>query len=363
MRKHNQEIALPVPLKYLSKYLFIAITIVSTTIWSQNPKLDSIVQAEIKKGFSGKVLIAKNGETIYEKEQQKDQSSRHAKNTAIYPIASITKWVTCILTFQLIEEGKLTLETGFSHKDIPIIPPSYGSITIAQLLLHTSGLPKEEDSIFTKRRTPRELLYHSFSNKPKEEKKFLYKNTDYILLGLILEKITGKTYQQLLKDRISVPLQLDNTELITSSESYNYFPKPLEKNGEPYAAVGSSFYLENYYSAGSIYSSAEDLIKIDQALRRGNLLSKQAQATMGTAFPEYNYSGYGVWTYKYPFAYTTPRIMERRGSIMGYNTVIVRFLDKDLTLIILSNSAFFNPSTFGDKQNLKEALLIAVDAL
>ena len=88
------------------------------------------------------------------------------------------------------------------------------------------------------------------------------------------------------------------------------------------------------------------------------LLSEASKKLMFTSYPEYNYTGYSVWTYNYPFVDTQPKIMERRGGIFGSNSVLVRKLDLNHTIIILSNNNRFNPDSFGDPSNLREALII-----
>ena len=120
------------------------------------------------------------------------------------------------------------------------------------------------------------------------------------------------------------------------------------------------FFIENFYAAGSMYSTAEDLLKLDQAMYSDILLSEKSKELMFTSYPEYNYSGYSVWTYKYPFVDSQPRIMERRGGILGSNSVLIRMLDTNRTIIILSNNNKFNPDSFGDTEGLKEALMIEI---
>ena len=93
-----------------------------------------------------------------------------------------------------------------------------------------------------------------------------------------------------------------------------------------------------------------------------DLLSQASKELMYTSYPEYNYSGYSVWTYTYPFSASRPRVMERRGGILGANSVLVRLLDLNRTLVILSNNDRFDPDSFGETGNLKEALMIAMDS-
>ena len=110
------------------------------------------------------------------------------------------------------------------------------------------------------------------------------------------------------------------------------------------------FYIENFYAAACMYSTTEDLLKIDQAMYDDKFLSAKSKKVMFTSYPEYNYTGYSVWTYRYPFLDTQPLIMERRGGIMGSNLVLMRLLETNQTIIILSNNNAFDPDSFGDPE-------------
>ena len=118
-----------------------------------------------------------------------------------------------------------------------------------------------------------------------------------------------------------------------------------------------AFHIENFYAAGSMYATASDLLKFEQALYGGTLLTEKSKRKLSTSYPEYNYTGYGVWNYPYPFLENQPTIMERRGGILGANSVLVRLTDNNQTIIILSNNNAFNPDSFGDPENLREELI------
>ena len=106
-----------------------------------------------------------------------------------------------------------------------------------------------------------------------------------------------------------------------------------------------------------MYSNACDLLKLDQALYSNQLLSDQELAQLAQSYPQHQYVGYSVWNYRYPFVESQPLIMERRGSILGANVVLVRLIDRNQTIIILSNNDRFNPDSFGDPNNLREAII------
>jgi CubicO group peptidase (beta-lactamase class C family) len=138
------------------------------------------------------------------------------------------------------------------------------------------------------------------------------------------------------------------------------FASSYSFDGENIRQADPQLFIENYYAAGCMYSTAKDLLQLDQLMYSPELLSEKSKELMYTSYREYNYSGYSVWTYHYPFAKSQPKVMERRGGILGANSVLVRMLETNKTIIILSNNNKFNPDSFGDTEGLKEALMIEI---
>ncbi|MAZ37854.1 MAG: hypothetical protein CL842_10430 [Crocinitomicaceae bacterium] len=104
-----------------------------------------------------------------------------------------------------------------------------------------------------------------------------------------------------------------------------------------------------------MFSTAEDLLKLDQARYGDELLSRKSKELMFKSYPEYNYSGYSVWTYNYPFTPSKPKVMERRSGILGANSVLIRFLDTNKTIIILSNNNQIQPGFFWEYGRFKRS--------
>ncbi|MGB0840005.1 MAG: hypothetical protein ACPGXL_07695, partial [Chitinophagales bacterium] len=90
------------------------------------------------------------------------------------------------------------------------------------------------------------------------------------------------------------------------------------------------------------------------------LLNEDSKQKLAISHPEYGYVGYSVWNYNYPFLDNQPLVMERRGGILGSNVVLVRLTDLNRTIIILSNNNRFDTDSFGDTDNLKEAILMHI---
>jgi CubicO group peptidase (beta-lactamase class C family) len=187
-----------------------------------------------------------------------------------------------------------------------------------------------------------------------------YANIDYVLLGLIIEKFDNRSWEQSVRSRILNRTDMQNTGFLAMNKYPDNFAYTFTIDEEGIRHSDLLFHIENYYAAACMYSTADDLLKLDQAMYEKTVLSEKSKELMFTSYPEYNYTGYSVWTYNYPFANNQPRVMERRGGILGANSSLVRMLDMNKTLIILSNNSNFNPDSFGETNKLKEALIIAI---
>lgn len=324
----------------------------------------AIVKTQVEENhFEGNVLIAEKGNVIYQESfglRDRAQGLAHEQDTR-FSIASITKMITAIVVLQLIEEEKLSLESTLSELLPEFEIPKQNKISIHHLLLHISGLPNEPSDIYLAPTTPSdyvERLMKGFK-KNKGFGKFNYANIDYVLLGLIIEKLTGKSWEEAVRERIIDPLALEQTGFLAKAAYPENFAQSYTLDGDTFIK-DPEFFIENFYAAACMFSTAEDLLKIDMAMYGTDLLSEKSKKLMFTSYPKFNYTGYSVWSYQYPFVDSNPRIMERRGGIMGTNVVILRMLDTQTSIIILSNNNAFNPDSFGDPTNFREALVIAL---
>ncbi len=324
-------------------------------------RIDSIVQKAVTSDlFEGTVLIADSGNIVYQKSfgfVDKD-NVLPIENSTNFGIASITKMFTAIIILQLVEEGKIQLEDKLNVLIPDIKIPKSKKITVHHLLLHISGLPNEDDAIYAQSTSPKEFVRITLENKLQRFGEFNYANIDYVLLGLIIEKYDNTTWKSSVQNRIINKSLMTRTGFLESGKYPSNFAYTFSYDQENQREIDPLFYIENFYAAGCMYSTAEDLLKLDQAMYGNELLSEKSKELMFKSYPEYNYSGYSVWTYNYPFAPSKPKVMERRGGILGSNSVLLRFIDTNKTIIILSNNNKFNPDSFGNTEGLKEALLI-----
>jgi CubicO group peptidase (beta-lactamase class C family) len=337
-------------------YVVILLLFTASFVFAQNRLsryIDSITAA-IK--FNGTILIEKKNKIIFSKSMGFANLEWRVPGTVEtkYKVASITKFFTSVLIMQLVEEGKIALDNP-----IPAYIPNYKgerSITIRQLLNHTSGM-KNIDTIssvesavrngvplYQKPRSPKELL-EDFCSEPVEAvpgSAFNYNNADYIVLGAIIEAVTGRPYGAILQERILTPLQMRNSGLLSQhilidQLASSYFIRDDLKKMVPDLPA----YWENWYAAGAMYSTSADLLKFSKAVFGGKLLK---QASLDSMFVsgkgEY---GFGVWVYNaYEMDKKYYTIVKRPGQIMGAQSMLFHVLETGLTIIILSNTGFID---------------------
>lgn len=319
--------------------------------------IDSLVAVYTKnQQFSGSILVARHGKVLLKKGYGLRDAIVAAPNTpgTIFNIASLTKSFTATLILQLQQQGKLAVSDKLS-KYYPSFPNG-DSITIHQLLTHTSGIfnyTNDQHFMSVDQSKPVSLdsMIALFKDRPvnfRPGTKFSYCNSGYILLGYIIEKTTGKSYGQALEEMIFEPLGMVHS---------SYGP-PVEKAGN--LAVGYQGYTKNKFQAagpvhpsvsfatGAIYSTVEDLYIFHRALQDHILL------TAGSILQAYkkdigNY-GYGWFT---DSLYGRQRI-SHSGSIAGFKAHINRMPSDDACIIVLSNQG---NSKVSDIARLAMALL------
>jgi CubicO group peptidase (beta-lactamase class C family) len=293
--------------------------------------------------FSGSILIAKNGQPIVSKGFGMANYELNVPNSpdTIFRLGSITKQFTATAILQLQEKGKLTFNDSIC-KYLENCPQAWQPITIRNLLTHTSGivnytsLPdfiKSAPQPFTN-----EELVAKFKDKPLDfpvGEKFSYSNSGYHLLGMIVEKASGKLYADYLQENIFAPLGMKNT-------NYDFSKKIVKNRAAGYGLANGELVNANFldmsipYSAGALYSTTGDLLIWDQSLYTEKILSRKSLDEMFTPFKN-NY-GYG---------WDIGKFLERKeinhgGGIFGFATQFSRFTDDKVTVIVLSNNETTN---------------------
>lgn len=291
--------------------------------------------------FNGAVLVATRGNILLQKGYGRQNAATDVHNTAntIFQTGSLTKQFTAALILRLRDEGKLTLQDKLS-KYLPGYPNG-DQITIEMLLTHTSGVFNyTNDAAFMRRIAGKPLskdsLLASFEDKPLDfapGASFGYSNSGYILLGLLIEKITGKSYFRTVREKILAPLKMDHSGFdfrsLKSPDKATGYLKLTAKSGEPATIVDSTL----TYAAGSFYSTVTDLYKWDRSLYSHTLLS---DSSLKEAFTPHR-SGYGYgWIID---TSSGASVMMNGGTISGFSGFMAHIPVSETCIILLDNTS------------------------
>ena len=340
---------------FLAKGIALTLIIFTTSInatfaQSKSAKIDKLMSQYAEYGqFNGSVLVAEKGKVIYKKGfgmANMEWEIPNQPNTK-HRLGSISKQFTALLILKLVEEGKLKLDIPISTY-LPNYPKNTGDIiTLHHLLTHTSGIPNYTSfpNFFKEvSRNPYspETFVKQFAELPLQfapGEKFAYSNSGYFLLGYIIEKVSGKTYEKFLQETIFTPLKMNNSGYDNSSVILKNRASGYEKNGKNY--INTSYIdMSIPYAAGSLYSTVEDLYLWDQSLYSNQLLSAKS---MDLFFGSHIDTGRGKYGYGWNIndvpnlSTDNLRMVEHGGGINGFNTVISR-IPSDKNLVVLLNN-------------------------
>ncbi len=301
--------------------------------------------------FNGTVLVVEEGNVLYKKGfgLANMEWDIHNQPDTKFRIASITKQFTAMLIVQLASENKLDLHVPISTY-LPDYPRANADqITIHHLLTHTSGTPDFDDfvnyrDIERDRYRPEELIKIFAEGKlnftPGE--RYSYTNTGYVILGALIEKITGNSYEKVLQDKIFTPLNMSNSGL---DNSYNVVKNRASGYSRGYvrhAHVNTNYIdMSIPYAAGSIYSTVEDLYLWDQALYSEVLVQKKYRDLLFDSYipSRDRHYGYGWFISDMSVGNTDEQVhtLSHGGGMNGFRTYITRLPNSKSTIILLSN--------------------------
>jgi CubicO group peptidase (beta-lactamase class C family) len=302
-------------------------------------KFDEYMTALMKLGrFNGYVLVARNGKQIFGKGYGMANFEDEALNTpqTKFRLASITKPFTATAVLMLQEKGKLKLQDSVCQY-LSGCPAAWKPITIEQLLSHTSGIPDYVASpnfmeTLAQRSTTVEIIAR-VSNQPllfAPGEKFSYSNSNYYLLGQIIENISKKPYAAFVQENIFAPLKMSNS-------GYDDNSTILKRRAAGYIKQGDTLVNARYmdmtkaYAAGGLYSTAEDLLLWDTTLYTEQLISKKSLEAMFT--PGKGGVGYGWFVNR-----EANRLLIMQGGLnSGFAAGIFRYPEEKVCIILLNN--------------------------
>ncbi|GAA3985813.1 hypothetical protein GCM10022407_33360 [Hymenobacter antarcticus] len=342
------------------RFLFAALILLATPSFAQM-RIAAIMDGAAAAGkFSGTGLIAQSGRVLARVHQgyANRQFAVPMTDTTRLPIASVTKLFTAILVLQRCEKSQLHLSDNVGSY-LNDLPANCHDITILQLLTHYSGLKNEPGTAYSNAYAPAEFIGKFVARKVGPPvAAFNYNNVDYILLTRVLEVISRKSYSELVQENILKPLGMDDTGVISEDRiipglAYGYHNYSFG-GGKPNQPLqnDSPIYLSNYAGAGAIYSTTADLLKLVQALKTNKLLTRPTTALLTTpqqkGFVEYA-RGYPTIAF-YCNDKTFPQpVLERRGSINGFNSVLLTDKGFNKVVILLANTDAADLEVVGDQ--------------
>jgi CubicO group peptidase (beta-lactamase class C family) len=310
-------------------------------------RMEQVIQSYTpNRQFMGSVLVAKGSEVVLNKGYGSANLEWDVPNSPAtkFRLGSITKQFTAASILLLQERGKLNIQDPLK-KYMADAPAAWDKITIYHVLTHTSGIPS-----FTS--FPEYAKWEPFAVTPAEEvawfrdkpldfapgEKWSYSNSGYVLVGYLIEKVAGESYEKFVRENIFTPLGMqdsgyDSNSAVTPHRAAGYAPG---KDGVENAGFVN---MTIPFSAGSLYSTTGDLLKWEQGLFGGKVLSAKSLETMTTPFKENYACGLFVETKD------GRKRIEHGGGIEGFNTQLTYFPEDKLTVVVLAN---VNGSAPGD---------------
>lgn len=310
--------------------------------------------------FNGVALIMLNDEVVLNKGYGFSNMTTRTPNTpdTRFPILSITKSFTATEILKLQDEGKLSVDNKLS-KYLPDYPDA-AKISIHHLLTHTSGIYNYtddigiEDSAIVNYPLPKSFVLNYFRDRPAQfapGKYFSYNNSGYFLLGLIIARVTGKTYEQKIREDIFEPLGMSQ-----SGFDFNHLPPSVKAKGYelwnerqtvPYKHYDSTF----GYSAGAIYSTSNDMMKWARAVSHREILQKK---TWEAAFkPKIQNYGYGWQTGKF----FNHGYVKHSGGYPGFMSEFIYYPENNIVIVLLNNFGTYDQNIWSVGMGLSSIML------
>lgn len=341
------------------KFYFTIFLFLPLIVLGQND-IQQIVNSEFEKGhFNGTVFYADGKQSVkINKGFSNIQFDVAIDNNTRFPIASVTKLFTSIAVLQLQEKGLIDLKDKIG-KYIPNLPENCNDITIRDLMTHHSGLENEPIKAVVNKYSIDDYIRNFVKKSSNDTLKFNYNNVDFVLLSKVIENITKETFSQPIEDMIIQPLKLENTGFVSENDiiknlAYGYHNYSFGEGEKEEPLFNDRRYISNYFGAGGMYSTTEDLYKFLLALKDNKLISEKSKNEF---LLKTQTDDFGDWLSGKPtfgFYYDDKENVYRRsGSIDGFNAEIIVNKDFDKILIILCNTDTADLQTLANRIYLK----------
>ncbi len=314
--------------------------LVATPSFAQDAaRMEQAIQGYVKnRTFMGAVLVARGSDVVLDTGYGSANLEWEIPNTPStkFRLGSITKQFTAASILLLEERGKLRIEDPIS-KYILDAPAAWGRITIYNLLTHTAGIPNftalPEYNTLKAVNTPVEKTIASFKDKPLDfgpGEEMRYSNSGYLVLGYVIEALTGGSYRKFVLDNIFTPLGMkdsgyDSNTTVIARRASGYMPSATGLVNAGYV------HMSIPHAAGALFSTTEDLLKWEQGLFAGKVISAASLAKMTTPFKNDYAFGLTVRTDK------GRKVIAHNGGIDGFNTSMAYYPESKTVIVVLSN--------------------------
>lgn len=295
--------------------------------------------------FDGVILVANENRPIFEGAFGYTSAARneHVSLDTRFSIGELTHMFTSVMVMKLVEDGDLyldeTVDIFFPKEKIP----GKKFITIEHLLTFSSGLPNNIKVLETTTTEFHPQSYIASLNERRLEsppgEESVEKHIDYIILGLIIERIMGMPWDEALKELILDPCGMTQTGVVKSAErdpamaaSYHVVQRPLDIQED------IPVRLDNFFAAGAVYSTLRDMFLFDNALYENKLLSRSMMKLMFTKHPDFQNIAFGWRIDEQKLGKKKMTITSGDGHVQGYNALWMRFEEDKRTIMLLSNS-------------------------
>src|SRR6476661_3956575 len=301
-------------------------------------RMEQLIKAYVPSRFMGSVLVAQDGKVLLDKGYGFANLEWDIPNTPTtkFRLGSITKQFTAASILLLAERGKLTLNDPIKTY-MPDAPAAWDKITVFNLLTHTSGIPnftsQPEYKSLQLTEAPVAKSIATVRDKPLDfppGEKMSYSNSGYLVLGYVIERLSGASYEKFVTDNIFTPLGMkdsgyDSNAAIIPRRAAGYAPSPAGPVNADYV------HMSIPHAAGALYSTTEDLLRWEQGLFGGKVISAASLAKMTTPFKNDYAFGVIVQTAH------GRKVVQHGGGIDGFNTFLAYYPDDKLTVAVLAN--------------------------
>lgn len=338
----------------------VVLLLFSTAFAADDPatQIDRLLTSYYDLGLlNGAVLVADHGQVIYEKGFGYANMEWQVPNTpdTKFRIASVTKTFTAVLVLQQVAAGKIRLDAPIAEYIPEYRKDTAAKVTIRHLLTHTSGIPTYVGKDMNDVARPvanAEFLARYCSRDLESEPgaKWAYNNCGYFMLAMILERVTGKKYAELLREGVTAPAGMNDTgiddgRVVLTKRAYGYDKDLVRKY------VTADFVeMSTAFGTGDVYSTAEDLFRFDRALYADKLLPTDLRRQMFTPGPG-GRSGFAWFVRKAgpdePSAGDT--LQSHEGHLWGFFTYVTRIPERQALVVVIDNTGLDEFDTITDQ--------------